>query len=175
VDASMTIDEAVKSVGGTVERTAVGDVNVSTLLVKRKAIFGGEPCGAWIHPQYHLCPDGILSSLLFLKALDEDDVAASKFVSSVPSYSVVRSKFNCPNDRKKDAMEKIDEFLSSSFLKIHARTAADGLRFDLEDGWILVRPSGTEPLLRLTIEAKTFPIAQEILRTTSNIIGGILR
>jgi len=174
VDASMIIDEAVKSVGGTVERTAVGDVNISTLLVKREAIFGGEPCGAWIHPQYHLCPDGVLSSLLFLKALDEDGVIASKFVSSVPSYPVVRSKLNCPNDRKKDAMEKIAELLPSSFPKINAKSAVDGLRLDLEDGWILIRLSGTEPLLRLTVEAKTFPIAQEILRTANKIIGGIL-
>jgi phosphomannomutase len=48
------------------------------------SVFGGEPCGAWIHPQFHYCPDGVLSSVLLLKALEEKELMMSEFVSQGP-------------------------------------------------------------------------------------------
>ena len=107
VEASMVVDEAVRRAGGKVMRTAVGDVNVADSLVRYKAVFGGEPCGAWIHPKYHLCPDGVLSSLLFLKAVYKSGVSASEFLGEVQSYPVIRSKFNCLNEKKEKVIRKV--------------------------------------------------------------------
>ena len=175
VEASMIVEEAVRSVGGEIERTAVGDVNVAASVHDHKAIFGGEPCGAWIHPEYHLAPDGILSSLLFLKALDDMRLSASEFVESIPRYATIRGKFNCPNERKTDVMTRIAKLLPTSLPRILGEDTTDGLRFVLEEGWVLVRPSGTEPLLRITVEAKTASIAKEIYRLANKVIGEIIQ
>ena len=150
-------------------------MNVAASVHDHKAIFGGEPCGAWIHPEYHFAPDGILSSLLFLKALDDMRLSASEFVGSMPRYATIRGKFNCPNERKTDVMTRIAKLLAPSFPGILGEESTDGLRFVLEEGWILVRPSGTEPLLRMTVEAKTASIAKEIYRLANKVIGEIIQ
>ena len=175
VEASMIVEEAVRSVGGEIERTAVGDVNVAASVNDHKAIFGGEPCGAWVHPEYHLAPDGILSSLLFLKALDDMGLSASELVDSMPSYATMRGKFNCPNERKSEAMTQIAKLLPRSFPGILGEDTTDGLRLALKEGWILVRPSGTEPLLRMTVEAKTASIAKHIYGSANKVIGEIIQ
>jgi phosphoglucosamine mutase len=175
VEASMIVEEAVESVGGRIERTRVGDVNVATSVHDHKAIFGGEPCGAWIHPEYHLAPDGILSSLLFLKALDDMRLSASELIDKMPSYVTMRGKFNCPNERKNEAMTQIARLLPRSFPRILSKDTTDGLRLALEEGWILVRPSGTEPLLRMTAEAKTASIAKHIYESANKVIGEVLQ
>jgi phosphoglucosamine mutase len=68
VEASMCVETMVQAEGGKVIRTKVGDIYVSEAIKRSGAIFGGEPCGAWVHPQHHYCPDGLLSAALMLKA-----------------------------------------------------------------------------------------------------------
>ncbi|RLG97983.1 phosphoglucosamine mutase, partial [Candidatus Bathyarchaeota archaeon] len=66
VEASMCVEDTVEKLSGKVLRTKVGDVSIANAMKNCGAVFGGEPCGAWIHPEHHFCPDGILSSVLFL-------------------------------------------------------------------------------------------------------------
>ena len=73
VEASMCVETMVQSQGGKVIRTRVGDIYVSEAIKQSGAVFGGEPCGAWVHPKHHYCPDGPLSSVLMLKALEEEN------------------------------------------------------------------------------------------------------
>jgi len=63
VDAGLCMDEAVSGLGGEIIRTKVGDVNVAESIIEEDAIFGGEPSGTWLHPDFCMCPDGILSGL----------------------------------------------------------------------------------------------------------------
>ena len=72
IEASMCIEKMTEPHNGKVIRTKVGDVHIAIAIKKHIAIFGGEPCGAWIHPNFHYCPDGILSSILILKTLEEE-------------------------------------------------------------------------------------------------------
>ncbi len=69
VEASMCVETMAEKYGGKVVRTRVGDIYVSEAIKRDGAVFGGEPCGAWVHPQLHLCPDGPLSAALFLGRL----------------------------------------------------------------------------------------------------------
>ncbi len=94
VDASACIDRTMKEVGGTVERTKVGDVHVAEMIHDINATFGGEPSGTWLHPQFCMCPDGILSALRVIELIQIKDPYQS-FSDDVVSYPTIRDKINC--------------------------------------------------------------------------------
>ena len=179
VEASMCVERMVETQGGKVVRTRVGDVYVSEVMKERKAIFGGEPCGAWIHPQFHYCPDGILSSVLLLKALEDENKKLSEFVSDVPEFPTLRENVACRNEFKYGVVEKVGESLTAAFPAYKDFSKADGVRLVIDDGWVLVRASGTEPVLRLTVEGESLNAAKAImetgLRSVRKAVGGVRR
>jgi phosphoglucosamine mutase len=163
VEASMCIEKMVNAHGGKVVRTKVGDVYLSEAMKKHGAIFGGEPCGAWIHPQFHYCPDGMLSSALLLEALDDEDKSLAELVAETPQYANLRENVTCKNELKYKIVEEVGKDLKSIFPEYRELSTVDGVRLSLENGWILVRASGTEPLVRLTVESESLKAAKEIM------------
>lgn len=163
VETSMSIEKMVEQRHGTVVRTKVGDVYISEEMKKCKAVFGGEPCGAWIHPQLHYCPDGILTSVLLLKALEEEGTELSEFVAQAPAYPTVRKNIACKNTEKDRIMRQLSESLKTAFPDRRDFSSIDGVRIVVEKGWMLVRASGTEPLIRLTVEAESLRTAKKIM------------
>jgi phosphoglucosamine mutase len=164
VEASMCIEEMVQQHGGKVLRTKVGDTYLSEVIKQKNAVFGGEPCGAWIHPQAHYCPDGILSSVLLLKALEEENKNLTEMVDEVPKYPILRRNITCDNKTKHRVVNRIGKEIVNSFPEETEVSNVDGIRISLEDGWILVRASGTEPLVRLTVEGESLKTAQNIMK-----------
>jgi len=163
IEASMCIEKMTEPYNGKVIRTRVGDVHITTAVKQHKAIFGGEPCGAWIHPNFHFCPDGILSSILILKTLEEGNKSLSSFVSEAPLYPTLRRNLACPEKAKFVVMKKLQKIFHAAFPEVREKVTIDGIRLTLENGWILVRPSGTEPLIRITVEADSKGRAREIM------------
>ncbi len=170
INTSDATDEHIRESGGKVIRTKVGDVYISQALLKHNGIFGGEPIGAWIHPQYHLCPDGILSSLLLLKYLDEMDSPLSMLIQRVPERIKLRLKIECNNEQKSRVMEYVKKKLPDQFDTTDDILHLDGIRIDLKNGWILIRPSGTEPFVRITAEAKEQTNAKNILEIGKKVV-----
>jgi phosphoglucosamine mutase len=144
------------------------------MMKKHHAIFGGEPCGAWIHPQLNYCPDGILSSVLLLKALEDEKESLAEFVAETPKYPILRENFDCKNVAKEVVAEKIGECLKTAFQKYQEFSKADGVRLVLEKGWLLVRASGTEPVVRLTVEGESLKAAREIMEKGAKSIRNLL-
>ena len=171
VEASMIFDRMVESRGGKVVRTKVGDVYIAKAIKEFGAVFGGEPCGAWIHPKLHYCPDGILSSVLLLKALEEKEESLSEFVSQVPIYAITRKSVPCKDQNKKEAVIKVKELLEEIFPDYKQLSTVDGVLMKLTDSWILVRASGTEPLVRITVESESLKTAKEIMEKVSVIVN----
>jgi phosphoglucosamine mutase len=158
VDASMMLDEA----GFSVQRTAVGDNCVSEAL-KSGGDFGGEPSGAWVFPQSSLCPDGIYGAGLLVSIASRQSLAT--LVDDIPGYPMYRGVVHY-GGKIPFAMETS---LISAFKPISV-VAIDGLKLNLTDAWLLVRPSGTEPKLRLTVEARTETRMQEVYNKAMDII-----
>lgn len=175
VEASMCVEKMVQQKGCKVKRTKVGDVAVAEEIKGSKAVFGGEPCGAWIHPQFHYCPDGVLSSVLLLKALESQNKPLSEFVAEAPLYPVQKKGIECPNKAKAKAMKKIAEVLPSVFPRTLEITDFDGVRLTLPKGWVLVRASGTEPLIRVKVEAETTREAGRIMEKCISLVRRIIR
>ncbi len=162
VEASMCIETMVQAKGGKVIRTKVGDIYVSEAIKQSGAVFGGEPCGAWVHPKQHYCPDGPLSAALMLKALEEENKTLSEFIAEVPEYITQRENIACKNEQKYEIVEKIGDELKMAFPAYLSFSTVDGVRLALKDGWLLVRASGTEPLIRLTVEGESRGVANDI-------------
>jgi phosphoglucosamine mutase len=170
VEASMSIDKAVEKYGGRVFRTKVGDVFVSEAMKKQDAIFGGEPCGAWIHPQFHYCPDGILSSILLLKAMEDENKSLFEFIAETPEYPTLRKNIACEDEAKHQVVKRVSERLKATFPAYRDFSAVDGIRMNVENGWILIRASGTEPLIRLTVEGESLKTARDILKKGIDLV-----
>lgn len=170
VEASMCLESMVETYGGKVVRTCVGDVYVTECIRQHNAVFGGEPCGAWIHPQFHFCPDGIFSSLMLLKVLENKGKSLSEFVAEVPQYQTLRENFPCDNKTKFDVVTVLGERLRTVFSDYKDFSSIDGIRLAFADGWVLVRASGTEPLVRVTVEGESLKTAKEIMDKTKTVV-----
>ena len=170
VEASMCVETMAEKYGGKVVRTRVGDIYVSEAIKRDGAVFGGEPCGAWVHPQIHFCPDGPLSAALFLKALEDEGKTVSEFIGEVPEYITKRENIACKNELKYMLVEKLGTALKGGFPDYTDFSTVDGARLTLKNGWLLVRASGTEPLIRLTVEGESQEAAKDITQKAAALI-----
>jgi phosphoglucosamine mutase len=148
-DASMAVEEIAE-----VRRTPVGDTFVSEELI-RWGDFGGEPSGAWIFPEHSLCPDGPYAAALFCEITSEWNITDE--IRRMPAYPVVRESWPCP-----DAREIIRE--------IGVENPTDGIRLSDEEGWCLIRASGTEPKIRFTAEGTSRDKAREMLEKGQELV-----
>lgn len=174
VGASMCVDDAVEEAGGTVVRTPVGDAHVTEAVAKHGAVFGGEPVGAWVFPEVHMCPDGVLSALKLLEALGERDATLEEFMEHVPSYPLGRAKLGCPDHLKDRAMTAISEGYGDVFTDVRGVSTVDGARLELEAGWALIRPSGTEPLIRVTVEGRSRDDMETLMEKSKSLVKKVL-
>ncbi len=163
VEASMCVETMAEKLGGKVVRTRVGDVYISEAVKRCDAIFGGEPCGAWVHPYYHYCPDGPLSAVLLLQALEEEDTSLHEFVADVPEYVTLRKNLDCRNDLKHKMIKSIENDVKAAFPEYKDFSTIDGVRLGLKNGWLLIRASGTEPMIRITVEGESLNVATDIM------------
>ncbi len=163
IDASMAIDE----IGLNVRRTMVGDTCVSAEL-KSGGEFGGEPSGSWIFPGISLCPDGIYAAAQIVTIVGQQKLSA--LVDSVPGYPILRGNVSSEG--------VVMSGLESRLMAMEPLSVSntDGIKLNFEDGWLLVRASGTEPKIRLTAEAKDEARVQQIydggLRAIGESIAG---
>jgi phosphoglucosamine mutase len=160
VDSSRVINDLLDGIK--ISHTRVGDVYVAEALKKTGGDFGGEPSGAWIFPGVSLCPDGIYAAARLVEIVEKEG-ELGKLLDSIPEYPVKRGAFSCMD--KKKVMVKIIKKLS----ELGEINTLDGVRVDLDDGWILIRPSGTEPKIRITVESSSrceelFDMASEIVK-----------
>lgn len=175
VDAGLCMDEAVSELGGEILRTKVGDVNVAEVIIKEVAVFGGEPSGTWLHPDFCMCPDGILSGLRMAEIISKKG-PLSKLLDEIPNYPNIREKINCSKEDKIKVMENMEDLLLNAFsniddMDVYDVNIIDGVRLTFDDGsWVLVRPSGTEDYIRITLESKTDDKAEIIRDISSKII-----
>ncbi|BAD86374.1 phosphohexomutase [Thermococcus kodakarensis KOD1] len=168
VDAGFALDDYLRPLGGEVIRTRVGDVAVADELAKHGGVFGGEPSGTWIIPQWNLTPDGIFAGALVLEMIDRLG-PISELAKEVPRYVTLRAKIPCPNEKKAKAMEIIAREALKTF-DYEGLIDIDGIRIENGDWWILFRPSGTEPIMRITLEAHEEEKAKELMGKAERLV-----
>ena len=162
---SRMIDDLAKEKGYSVDRTKIGEINVSSHVVKNRLYFGGEGNGGIIVPAVIPGRDSLLGIALILELMAKENKTIKEIVAEIPKYEIVKEKLE---------VAKIDENLflkniKSKFPKSKI-TSIDGIKVDLENGWLHVRSSNTEPIVRIIAEAKTKKEAKELIKTAIDII-----
>ncbi len=151
VSASQSVEDAIRPFGGTVVYTRIGSPSVTHAMQERGAVFGGEENGGLIFPRLHLARDGAMTmaAVLDLLARREGDLAS--LLKELPRYALVKEKVGCPVELR----EKVSARLVESFTQEAEKVVTlDGVKAYFPGGWVLLRPSGTEPLFRVFAESK---------------------
>jgi phosphomannomutase len=158
---SRIIDDIAAEAGTSVIRTPVGEVNVATRMRAENAPIGGEGNGGVILSELHLGRDAPVGAALILQLLLEEGEKKplSKIVASYPRYIIVKDKL----DRPSASLDTVYKALKKAFPDAEADTQ-DGLRLTWPDRWVHIRPSGTEPIVRVIAEAPSAAEAEKLVR-----------
>ena len=167
LNTSLAVDDYLGRDDIDVSRTPVGDVHVAERASDPDVVFGGEPSGAWIWPDVALCPDGPLAAAKLVELVAERPL--SERVTEVESYPIRRDSVEV--DNQVAVMERVREQVRPIYDDI---STLDGVRVDLGDGWFLIRASGTQPLVRITAEAREADRARAIFEEASGIVTDAL-
>jgi len=164
VDTSLAVDDALETVGASVTRTQVGDVYVAERTTEPDVVFGGEPSGAWIWPDETRCPDGPLAACKLVE-LVADRGPLSDLVAEIEGYPIRRTSIEVTD--KEGVMADVSEAVRDRYDEIDT---LDGVRVETEDGWFLLRASGTQPLIRVTAEARSAAAADTLFADAQALV-----
>ena len=155
---SRIVDDIAREQNRVVIRAPVGEVNVATRMRAEIAAIGGEGNGGVILTELHLGRDAPVGAALILQLLNEEGASLSSIVARYPRYSIVKDKL----PRPAGSLDAVYKSLRKAFPDAEADTQ-DGLRLSWPDRWVHVRPSGTEPIVRVIAEAPTEEEAQALI------------
>ncbi|MEO8563265.1 MAG: phosphoglucosamine mutase [bacterium] len=156
---SLLVEDVAREAGVEAIRAPVGEVNVAVRMREENAPIGGEGNGGVILPEVHLGRDAPIGAALLLQLLVEEGRRVSEIARSLPSYVIVKDKLARPNA----SLDAVYGALRSAFPDAGA-DMQDGLRLAWSDRWVHVRPSGTEPIVRVIAEAPDEAQARELVR-----------
>jgi phosphoglucosamine mutase len=170
VDSSLVLDETVEKAGGKTLRTPVGDIRVAMEMRNSSASFGGEACGVFIYSDYLHAPEPFLTACKILELMAKTGKSFGSLISDIPVYPLRKAKLECPNSKKKEVMEALANNLPEALTGSVDILTVDGLGITLKEGWVLVRPSGTEPVIRITCEAQSSASVERILDEARKVV-----
>lgn len=151
MSSSRALRDVTEKHGGTYEASAVGEVNVVTLMKKNDAIIGGEGNGGIIYPESHYGRDSLVGVALFLTHLAEKEISVRELRDSYPSYFMSKKKIQLTPSLDVDAiLEQMETKYANENI-----TTIDGVKIDFSENWVHLRKSNTEPIIRIYTEAKS--------------------
>ena len=162
---SWTVREVIAENGGVPVRTRVGHSFIKQVMAETGAIFGGEHSGHYYFRENYRADSGLIAAVIVLAQLSEANVPLSELLAPFRRYSASGEI----NTEVKDPLATIE--LVAEALKDGEQDRLDGLTVEFDDWWCNVRPSNTEPLLRLNVEART----DELLREKTAMVLEIIR
>ena len=167
---SRVVEDAAAEAGAPVIRAPVGEVNVATRMRDERSPIGGEGNGGVILGEVHLGRDAPIGAALLLQLLHEEGRPLSQIAADLPRYVIVKDKLDRPNA----SLDSVYAALRDAFGDAVA-DMQDGLRLAWPDRWVHVRPSGTEPIVRVIAEAPTNEAAQELVRRSREPLEKLMR
>src|SRR5436190_918978 len=149
---SLVVEDAARECGAEVVRTPVGEVHVARKMVELGAVIGGVGNGGWMYPALHAGRDAPVAAALLLTLLAHSGKRVSELVAAAPRYTIVKAKVERGAGSRAQGLTRVYAELQRRFTDARADTQ-DGLRLAWRDRWLHVRPSNTEPIIRLIAEA----------------------
>ena len=148
-------------------RTAVGEINVVERMRKAGALIGGEGNGGVIYPKVNLCRDSFVGIGIILQYMAETKKTLSELVRGITQYKMVKGKIHCTSEEAKSAVDNLKKKFKSNELDL-----VDGIKIIWPQGWVHLRPSNTEPIIRIIAEAKTVAQAKKLYNAVKKNIKG---
>jgi phosphomannomutase len=146
--------------GGSYSASAVGEVNVVNEMKRTNALIGGEGNGGIIVPDLHYGRDALAGIAIFLSLLAERNMSMTQLKSTYPTYEIIKDKLDLTPELDLNIIfEKLRTTFSSERIN-----EIDGLKIDFAEGWVHMRKSNTEPIVRIYCEAKDTETAQELIK-----------
>jgi phosphomannomutase/phosphoglucomutase len=149
VATSAAIYDIADKYGGEVIATRVGDLIVARELKDKNGLFGGEENGGLIFPDFVYGRDAALSTAKIVEIIAKENKPLSELIKELPKYCSAKLKVECPDNLKSKVMEKIVDATSE-----YEVDTKDGVKILTDNGWVIIRPSGTEPIFRCFAEAE---------------------
>ena len=160
VATSQAIYDVAEEHDGEVIATAVGDLLVARKLKDTDGLFGGEENGGLIFPDFVYGRDAVMTVAKILEIVAKEKRPLSELVAELPVYYASKMKIECPDDEKEFVMQSIaDEIKTTTDFELDL---TDGVKILKEDGWVIIRPSGTEPIFRCFAESDSQEKADEM-------------
>lgn len=163
---SRSVPEIIIEKGGLPIRTRVGHSFIKAVMAETGAVFGGEHSGHYYFADNYRADSGMLAMLVLLQVLSESGMSLSELRSTVERYEA-SGEVNLRVDDATAAMAAVEEANPTA-----AVDRLDGLTLEWEDRWLNLRPSNTEPFLRLNVEASDSSTVDDLVRSVSEIVEG---
>ncbi len=152
--------------GGTYSASAVGEVNVVAEMKRTNAVIGGEGNGGVIYPKCHYGRDALVGIALFLSHLAHMNMKTSELRSTLPNYCISKNRIDLTPDTNVDAiLARVKELYKNE--RVNDR---DGVKIDFSDGWVHLRKSNTEPIIRVYSEAATMEKADALAEKVMDVV-----
>jgi phosphomannomutase len=162
---SRTVEDIAKRFGVPCHRSAVGEANVAEKMREVNAVMGGEGNGGVIDPRVGYVRDPFIGMGLILNLLAETGKSLSALVAELPAYAIVKDKATLAPERLPDVLAKLEKRWP-----LAKTNRLDGLRLDWEDRWVHLRPSNTEPIVRIIAEAPAVEDARRLCAEVAEVI-----
>jgi phosphomannomutase len=147
---SRVVEDLARAAGSECQRSAVGEANVVALMRSANAIIGGEGNGGVIDPRVGWVRDPFVGMAMILNLMADQGRPLSEIVASLPHYAMLKTKYAVPAEKLAGALQAIEKRWPDARVN-----KTDGLRLDWTDRWVHVRPSNTEPVVRVIAESPT--------------------
>jgi len=162
---SRMIEDIAEKYGSTVVRTPVGEINVSTELLKQHGIFGGEGNGGVMLPEIHPCRDAAVGMELILQYMLVTGKSVSQLVDSLPKYHIKKTKVDIAGMDLPKVLEKFIKAFPGGRID-----EQDGIRIDFKNSWIQLRKSNTEPIARIIAESPTEKETEALIKKAASVL-----
>ncbi|MDH5419567.1 MAG: phosphoglucosamine mutase [Candidatus Bathyarchaeota archaeon] len=170
---SMAVEEYIKELGGIPIVERVGHTFIMDRMIEENALFGGEKSSHFYFSECYGVDDAIFASLRMAEILSKSSEKLSKIADSLPRYpSIYEKNFECPDNLKFVVIEKLRSRFKDYGLTI---LDMDGVKLIDKDGWVLLRPSNTEPIIRVSAEAKTEEKLEELYEFAKKELNQVLK
>ncbi|TYB30776.1 MAG: phosphoglucosamine mutase, partial [Candidatus Mcinerneyibacterium aminivorans] len=148
---SRMIEDIADKYNSKIIRTPVGEVNVAEKMIETNAVIGGEGNGGVIIPEIHYTRDAPAAIAKILEFVAKKESTLSRLISEIPSYEMIKDKIKFETlEKRAEIMKKMNNLKFEGVINVNKK---DGIRFEWEKSWLHIRPSGTEPIIRIIGEA----------------------
>lgn len=170
LSASMAIEELAARFRVPVIRTKIGEINVVEAMLEHGAVIGGEGNGGIIWPEIHPCRDSLTAAGLVLEMLAEAREPLSALAAPFRAYHLIKDKIDCPTELAFRAVVELRHRYQGENI-----STLDGLKISWPDAWVHLRPSNTEPIIRLLAETRSAARSRRLIENFKREIKRIIR